>query len=63
LYNLAKDPEERRDIAAENRGHVTRLAAILTERHAGSESSVPTGATIELDPEETEQLKALGYVP
>lgn len=63
LYDLAKDPEERRDIAAENRGHVARLAAILTERHAGSESSVPTGATIELDPEEIEQLKALGYVP
>ena len=63
LYNLAKDPEESRDIAAENHSHVTRLAAILTERHAGSESLVPTGATIELDPEEIDQLKALGYVP
>lgn len=63
LYDLSKDPEELHNIAGERTGRVSRMAEILERRHASSEQAVPTGAKVELDAAEIENLKALGYVP
>lgn len=58
LYDLAADPMETHDIAAEKPEEVARLRALLTEKAA----SPPTGERASLDAETVGQLAALGYV-
>jgi hypothetical protein len=70
LYDLAEDPFERRDVAAERPDDLARLRARLvaqvveTKRwlqELGVEAGRPEDAP-ELTPEERERLEALGYL-
>jgi len=61
LFDLAADPGEVRDVAEQYPDQVAALAAELEQRHA--EASAPAGAEIELDEEDLERLRALGYQP
>jgi len=63
LYDLAEDPEERRDIASQHRDRVTLLAGLLEQRLAEYPAAKATGEAVELDPAEIEELRALGYAP
>ena len=64
LYDLAADPGESRDLAAERpdllRGLERRLAE-LVERHARGDAAAPA-AVGELDPDVEQSLRDLGYV-
>ena len=60
LYDLARDPGERRDLAADRPGDVARLAAEL-ERLLAARPAAPA-APGNLSPEELEELRSLGYV-
>ena len=61
LFDLAEDPGEVRDVAEQYPDQVAILAAELEQRHA--ETKAPAGAEIELDEEDLERLRALGYQP
>lgn len=60
LYDLARDPGETRDLAPERRAEVDRLASLL-ERLLAARRARPA-AEGALSPEESEELRALGYV-
>jgi arylsulfatase A-like enzyme len=57
LYDLAKDPGERRDLAAQDPERVRRLEAAL---HELRRSEAPS-TRLQLPPELLERLRALGY--
>ncbi|RLE27827.1 MAG: hypothetical protein DRJ65_01660 [Acidobacteria bacterium] len=59
LYNLERDPNERNDVAEEHADLVDELAADLRRR-----TDVPgdLAATCAIEAEETEELRALGYL-
>jgi arylsulfatase A-like enzyme len=59
LYDLARDPRERVDVAAEHPDVVRRLEAALAEFAAGAREDAPAAP---LTPEEIEKLRALGYL-
>jgi arylsulfatase A-like enzyme len=70
LYDIAEDPFERRDVAAERPDDLARLRARLVAqveetkrwlRELGVEAGRPEDAP-ELTPEERERLEALGYL-
>ena len=61
LFDLTSDPGEQIDIAGQNPDHVAELRAVLADRHAGHAGA--RGAEVELDEDEIEQLRALGYAP
>jgi arylsulfatase A-like enzyme len=62
LFDLARDPREseRLDAAAFREDLERRLAAYLAE--AGARRGGKTGPPVELDPEDLERLRSLGYV-
>jgi arylsulfatase A-like enzyme len=63
LYDLARDPGERRDVSAEHPEQVADLARAL-DRWLAESGAPPEGArgpAAELGPEESELLRALGY--
>jgi arylsulfatase A-like enzyme len=60
LYDLARDPYERHNIDAENEPKAEELRALLDRWRAATPAS-STGE-VELDPEEKESLKSLGYI-
>jgi arylsulfatase A-like enzyme len=60
LFDLASDPGERKNLVAERPELVERLRARLVELVAAAEP--PETARSELEPEQLEQLRALGYV-
>jgi arylsulfatase A-like enzyme len=67
LYNLEKDPGEKKDVAAENPGRMKKLAALLERRNRENASFnaflAQTGAERRVLPSGVaDQLKALGYV-
>jgi arylsulfatase A-like enzyme len=67
LYDLAADPDESRDLAAERPDDVARLAARLEEIRAALglpalDADLAAGVAPELDPATRERLKQLGYV-
>jgi arylsulfatase A-like enzyme len=65
LYDLASDPGERRNLAAQRpvaAGYLRVRAEALARAHAQLRARWNTGKTQELTPEEVEQLRALGYV-
>ena len=59
LYDLSRDPEERVDVASEREEISRGLLAHLREREEARAVEAPTR---ELDSEEIEQLRSLGYV-
>jgi arylsulfatase A-like enzyme len=67
LFDLAEDPAEARDLAADRQADVARLAAELDTWRAALampplDAPVARGATPAVDPAAEERLKALGYV-
>ena len=63
LFDLERDPRERRNIAAENPDLTARLAAELAVwRAARPRLDEQASSRTELDPDTEEQLKALGYL-
>jgi tetratricopeptide (TPR) repeat protein len=58
LYELASDPGETRNLAAENEALVARLDA-LVEARAARQKAVPN---LGVDPETAQRLEALGYL-
>lgn len=61
LYDLDADPGELRDASAEHPEIAARLAAELKARHRGIRGGAVGDTRVELDPEEVERLRALGY--
>lgn len=61
LYDLAVDPNEQRDVAAEHPHEVERLQVALTAWEAAL-TPVTAGAELELDEETRRGLEALGYL-
>lgn len=59
LYDLASDPDERRNLAARDPARVDALRALLAPQLGPASDS---GAPAEASSEETEQLRALGYL-
>ncbi len=63
LYDLVADPEEQVDIAAANKSEVRRLARALAEwRRTQPDVGASSQPTPELDAEQTERLRSLGYL-
>ena len=63
LYDLASDPEECRNLSAEDRASVARLESYLeSQRSRNAARGVLTPETMSIDGELEKQLKALGYV-
>jgi arylsulfatase A-like enzyme len=61
LYDLASDPAEQHDVAVEHPEVVAELRAALEARTAAI-GEAGSGPAAELDPEEAERLRALGYI-
>jgi arylsulfatase A-like enzyme len=65
LYDLAKDPGEKTNLAASRPDEVKRLRALLDARYARGRAlgqATPAEATRTLSQDEVEMLKELGYV-
>ncbi len=62
LFDLDSDPGERTDVAAAHPALFEELERVLLARRAAFDLE-PTGPAVELDPQEIEELRALGYVP
>jgi arylsulfatase A-like enzyme len=63
LYDLANDPLEQVDVAGEQPEILAELRAELEDRYADFTPGALRGPTVELDPDEVERLRALGYAP
>jgi len=63
IYDLASDPGETEDLAQREPALAAELSALLADRHAQITALAPPAEAIELDPNEIEQLRALGYAP
>jgi choline-sulfatase len=61
LYELASDPNEMNDVAAEHPDRVAALDAELAEQYAMATGGA-AAEQVELGPAQLERLKALGYV-
>ncbi|MBW1686515.1 MAG: sulfatase-like hydrolase/transferase, partial [Deltaproteobacteria bacterium] len=61
LYDVASDPQELRNLAAEQPERVAQLRTHL-EQLLGAAQASPGDAEAEMDPETLAQLRALGYV-
>jgi arylsulfatase A-like enzyme len=62
LYDVATDPEERRDIAASEPARVRALEAALEQQRARLEAVAPRTDAAALSPDDRNALRALGYV-
>ncbi len=62
LYDLARDPGERRNLAAVDGAARDQLLGQLREWRAGQRPVPQTAPELALDPEEIERLRALGYL-
>ncbi len=66
LYDLTRDPRERRDVASKFPEQAAALRARLGEWlervDPESDQAEPTGPSMELDAERRKQLEALGYI-
>jgi arylsulfatase A-like enzyme len=62
LYDLETDPGEHRDLAAERPDQVERLAEALERWRSRRAPGAEPGEPVDLDREEIERLKALGYL-
>ena len=62
LYDLSTDPKEKTDIALQNPEITQTLRAALARRKAAFEEDSGLDNRIELEPEEVERLRALGYL-
>jgi arylsulfatase A-like enzyme len=60
LYNLATDPKEQQNVAAQYRDEVTRLAAALNESGAMEVQLIEPNSP--LDQEAIDKLRSLGYI-
>jgi arylsulfatase len=63
LYDLAADPGEQRDLAAENPAECRRLAARLDAELARLSPDADPAAHTEVDPRTEDLLEELGYLP
>ena len=63
LYDLAADPGETRDIAEQRPELVEQLASEMKERYKDFDPAPLPSNRIELDEQELERLRALGYLP
>ena len=64
LYDVPADPQELEDLS-DHVNYVARLRDLkeqISERVAGCEGQSPTATRIELDEEQIEQLRSLGYI-
>src|SRR5262249_3664290 len=61
LYDLARDPGERVDLAGEHRDATERLQASLRAAVASMAPGGDTARAAALSPEQEEKLRALGY--
>ena len=62
LYDLARDPEERQNLAGRETARAQRMAGLLDKYLASLPRSGAAGPVRELDAATREALKALGYV-
>jgi hypothetical protein len=62
LYDLANDPLEQVDVSAEAPEVATAMLERLRARHASAADAEP-GDGVEIDAEDLERLRALGYAP
>lgn len=67
LYDLARDPQERFNIANVNPGPMNQARDIMKKYHAGAKQlrdyyQIERGTEIELDQKTLQELKSLGYV-
>ncbi len=62
LYDLASDPGETRNVAADNRRVVADLRQRLATWRDAQQPVEAADVEVELSPEEVERLKALGYL-
>lgn len=62
LYDLGKDPQERRDVAAEHPEVVAKLLRQLRQWRQSLTPRLDQGEALQLDQEEIDRLEALGYV-
>jgi len=63
LYDLAADPAESVDVSAREPEVAERLIGVMTERHRDFRPEPEAGNAVQIDPEDAEMLRALGYVP
>jgi arylsulfatase A-like enzyme len=63
LYDLDADPHERSDISATEPRVLAQLMAEMQQRYEGFSAEPEPENRVELDQEEIDQLRALGYVP
>lgn len=63
LYDLDTDPHELNDISASKTEIAERLVAVMRERQADYSPDPDPVNRVVLDPEEIDQLRALGYAP
>ena len=63
LYDLSVDPLEQRDIAARKPDVVAMLRSELDARIAALDRAPDDENRVELDPEQLDELRELGYVP
>jgi len=61
LFDLAADPAELHDLAAERPEELERLRALLRAELEGAASRRPVPVTVPLDEATLERLRALGY--
>jgi arylsulfatase A-like enzyme len=70
LYDLASDPGERRNLAADEPAERERLRALLDRHEQGArewrralgEGGAPSDRALPLDPDREEMLRILGYI-
>jgi len=61
-YDLAADPRELQNLAAENRPAAAELSGTLDELRAAWQASTAPGGAREMSEEESERLRSLGYL-
>jgi len=58
LYDLARDPDEQRDLASTDQGNVARLSARIAHY---SDAALPPTISLNADAQTADRLRALGY--
>jgi hypothetical protein len=63
VYDLENDPQEAYNLASRKLALVAEIALEMRARYAGFDPSPAPEDRVELDADELERLRALGYVP